>query len=122
LHEIAHVIDKYVFDHVSENSEEFLNIHKEEAPLFLNDDYHVTYSEEYFAQSFGYYFKNDETKRELQEKAPKTYEFIHNLVTPVDKDGLAEAIEEAKKVEESLKEAIENALQVFNDPNATQEE
>src|SRR5699024_9460164 len=82
---------------------------------------------EYFAQSFGYYYKNEETKRELKEKAPKTYEFIESLVTVVDKDTLQATIEEAKTIsnpkrEAELEEALNNAIAIFNNESAYQKE
>ena len=127
LHEIAHPIDGYVLNYIS-NSSAFLEIHAEEQPSFLPDVYFEYYPSEYFAEAFAYYFLNDATNAQLKEEAPKTHEFIKNL-GPVEstKDSLNEAIEEAQAFDEAhvtpeLTEALEHAIAVYNNPDATQEE
>ncbi|WP_082677229.1 anthrax toxin lethal factor-related metalloendopeptidase [Bacillus sp. FJAT-29937] len=77
LHEVAHAIDRYVFDNIS-YSDEFTNIHALEKKDFLDTAY-FEYKEEYFAESFAYFYAGPETKAELKEKAPLTYKFINEL-------------------------------------------
>lgn len=79
LHELAHSIDKLVFNKIRENSY-FLSIRRLEARiLFEERDYFIQYPEEYFAESFAYFYLNENTRDTLYEKAPKTYHFIKNL-------------------------------------------
>ena len=79
LHETAHSIDRYVFWQIS-SGEEFKSIMKKEAQsMFPNDNYVAVYPEEYFAETFSYYYLNNESKETLRKKAPLTYEFIKNL-------------------------------------------
>lgn len=77
LHEVAHAIDRYVFDNIS-YSDEFTNIHALEKKDFLDTAY-FEYKEEYFAESFAYFYAGPETNAELEEKAPLTYKFINEL-------------------------------------------
>lgn len=79
LHELAHSIDKIVFNKIRENSY-FLSVWRLEARiLFEERDYFLQYPEEYFAESFAYFYLNENTRDTLYEKAPKTYHFIKNL-------------------------------------------
>jgi Pro-Pro endopeptidase len=79
LHEFAHSIDYIVFDHIHETAA-FRSIWQEEAAkLFPHHYYFLTYPEEYFAESFAYYYYSDETRKHLQIAAPKTYQFIRYL-------------------------------------------
>lgn len=77
LHELAHLIDSHVFDY-SSHTAEFSTIHKEEQAGFLQGVY-FTNAEEYFAESFSYYYLGGERKSKLQLHAPKTYKFISSL-------------------------------------------
>lgn len=77
LHEIAHAIDQFVFNEVS-YGDAFVEIHQAEKPLFLPDEY-FEYPEEYFAEVFAYYYLREETRVELKENAPRTYQFIEDL-------------------------------------------
>lgn len=80
LHELAHSIDYIVFDHIHATPS-FLAIWREEAKqLFPHNYYFLDYPEEYFAESFAYYYYNNETRGHLKETAPKTYEFIKQLI------------------------------------------
>jgi Pro-Pro endopeptidase len=85
LHEIAHTIDFQVFSTISASAE-FKDIQKKEARLLIeahpnaaNMAYFTNYPEEYFAESFTYYYLSTETKKELQQKAPLTYQFFEKL-------------------------------------------
>jgi len=78
LHELAHSIDRYVFDQVS-SSEDFRGVwEKEHDQLFPGNSYFL-YPEEYFAETFAMFYLNNETKELLRTKAPKTFEFIGML-------------------------------------------
>ncbi|MGG3562496.1 toxin [Neobacillus rhizosphaerae] len=78
LHELAHSIDRYVFSEISQ-SYEFSQIWMDEhESLFPNNSYFF-YQEEYFAETFAMYYLNSTTKKLLQTKAPKTYQFISHL-------------------------------------------
>ncbi|MCZ0755127.1 toxin [Anoxybacillus sp. J5B_2022] len=80
LHELAHSIDYIVFNHIHATSP-FLAIWREEAKqLFPHNYYFLDYPEEYFAESFAYYYYNNETRLRLKETAPKTYQFIKQLI------------------------------------------
>lgn len=80
LHELAHSVDKFVFNSVRSNKA-FQEIWREEAPkLFPNRNYFIYYPEEYFAESFVYYYLNNETKTKMQVDAPKTYSFLEGLI------------------------------------------
>lgn len=80
LHELAHSIDRYLYEELRTNSQ-FIRIWQEEQPrLFPNDDYFATYLEEYFAESFALYYLNVETRSYLYENAPKTFSFIKQMV------------------------------------------
>lgn len=79
LHELAHSIDRYVFHDLRFNPY-FLDIWREEKfLLFPDQDYYLTYSEEYFAETFAMFYVNDNWRTYLSQSAPKTYEFIKNL-------------------------------------------
>lgn len=79
LHELAHSIDKYVYNGIRYNHQ-FLSVWKQESPkLFPNQDYFLNFPEEYFAETFAMYYLNKETKSLLKENAPVTYNFIKKL-------------------------------------------
>lgn len=79
LHEFAHSLDYIVFDRIHE-TDEFQAIWREEAPrLFPGEYYFLTYPEEYFAESFAYYYASEETRHTLRAAAPNTYAFIRRL-------------------------------------------
>ncbi|MHA6250481.1 anthrax toxin lethal factor-related metalloendopeptidase [Oceanobacillus sp. CAU 1775] len=123
LHEVAHPIDFYVLDDISQ-SNEFLRIHREEQQHFLADDYNA-FPEEYFAESFAYYYLSIETHEELKEKAPKTYAFIQNLGEPISKDNLKTTIDRAmalddSKLESEYQEVFKLAQSTMENPIATQ--
>ncbi|MCU9613638.1 toxin [Caldibacillus lycopersici] len=79
LHELAHSIDKIVFNRIRDE-EQFLSIWREEVdPLFGSQPYFQTYPEEYFAESFAMFYAYENTREMLKEKAPKTYAYIAGL-------------------------------------------
>ncbi|WP_077213691.1 anthrax toxin lethal factor-related metalloendopeptidase [Bacillus dakarensis] len=79
LHELAHSIDQKVYQQLRYNPN-FIEIWKQESSrLFPDSIYEQTFQEEYFAESFAMFYLNDESNRELKDKAPKTYEFIKHL-------------------------------------------
>ncbi len=79
LHELAHSVDRYVYDEISDDPI-FLKIWKHEArKLFPGQTYLFTYPEEYFAEAFAMYFLGGDAKDRLKEDAPKTFEFFHLL-------------------------------------------
>lgn len=79
LHELAHSIDRYVYNEIRNNSR-FLKIWEQErGVLFRDSTYLTTFPEEYFAETFAMYFLNDATNEKLQRLAPKTFEFLQVL-------------------------------------------
>ena len=52
----------------------------ERTNMFGSNAYY-TYAEEYFAECFAYYHLDSETRAQLLENAPLTYEIIENLST-----------------------------------------
>ncbi|PLR82745.1 MULTISPECIES: anthrax toxin lethal factor-related metalloendopeptidase [Bacillus] len=79
LHELAHSLDRYVFNQIRYNPY-FLQIWKEEQiTLFPGIDYYLNFPEEYFAEIFAMYYLGGESRELLQERAPKSYEFIKAL-------------------------------------------
>lgn len=81
LHELAHSIDIFVLDSIRENSS-FLETWKQEAKfVFPNRDYFLNYPEEYFAETFAMYFYSKETREQLKDLAPLTYDLFVNLET-----------------------------------------
>lgn len=76
LHELAHSIDTFVFDSISEDPY-FLSIWEREVELlFPNHSYFRDYPEEYFAEAFTMFYLSEQTKNELQLAAPLTYELF----------------------------------------------
>lgn len=77
LHELAHLIDSHLFDY-SSHTAEFTTIHKDEQLGFLPSGY-FNNAEEYFAESFSYFYLGGERNSKLKQQAPKTYEYITKL-------------------------------------------
>lgn len=78
LHELAHSIDRYVFNELS-GSKEFLSVwEKEHEQLFPGNSYFL-YPEEFFAESFAMYYLNNDTNELLRKKAPETFNLIKQL-------------------------------------------
>lgn len=79
LHELAHSIDRHVFDNLRERPE-FLNLwHAERSLLFPESAYLQTYPEEYFAEAFAMFYYSGDSRQELQGKAPTTYQYLKSL-------------------------------------------
>lgn len=79
LHELAHSVDRHVFEEIR-HQETFLTIwNLEKESLFPNNDYLLIYPEEYFAEAFAYYYFKDSYRNELRKYAPLTYEYIQKL-------------------------------------------
>lgn len=79
LHELAHSVDRHVFQGIRFNPL-FLSIwEKEKDHLFPNNKYMTVYPEEYFAECFALYYLSEETRSQLKKGAPETYEFIGTL-------------------------------------------
>jgi len=79
LHELAHAIDRVVFDKIRERSD-FQQIWLLESVLmFGNNQYYTGYPEEYFAECFAYFYASEESNQFLLEHAPLTYQYIKNL-------------------------------------------
>jgi Pro-Pro endopeptidase len=79
LHELAHSVDRYVWNDIYYEMS-FLPVWKQEAPLlFPGEDYFIQYKEEYFAETFAMYFLNLKTKKLLKEKAPATYNYFEEV-------------------------------------------
>lgn len=79
LHELAHSVDRYVYDEIRANPV-FVEIWEQERDLlFPRQAYFLTFPEEYFAETFAMYYLGGETKQILKTKAPKTFTFIENL-------------------------------------------
>jgi Pro-Pro endopeptidase len=79
LHELAHSIDRYVYQEISKRKDFQAIWEKERGSIFPGNGYFILYPEEYFAETFAMFYLNDETKALLQKKAPKTFEFINQL-------------------------------------------
>ncbi|TCJ06489.1 hypothetical protein E0Y62_00640 [Cytobacillus praedii] len=79
LHELAHSVDSILKNHVS-SSEAFNAIwNLEKGRLFLSEKYFLNYREEYFAEAFALYYRDDNSRAKLQRLAPLTYQFIESL-------------------------------------------
>lgn len=79
LHELAHSIDRIVYDKLRFDPL-FLKIWtKEKHALFQDQTYLVSLPEEYFAESFAMYYIDEKNNAFLKERAPETYEYIKNL-------------------------------------------
>ncbi|MDN3016803.1 toxin [Paenibacillus sp. BSR1-1] len=78
LHEMAHSIDRYVYNDIS-GTTKFHDIWEKEHNLIFPGNSYFLYPEEYFAESFAMYYLNNKTKELLRFKAPETYHFIKNL-------------------------------------------
>ncbi|WP_350342928.1 hypothetical protein PRVXT_002196 [Proteinivorax tanatarense] len=87
LHEIGHAVDHYLLYRTSEK-DEFKNIFSKEATTIFNHSwYDLTHftdnSDEYFAEGFASYYISEDraagytpTIKEIEEYAPKTYDFF----------------------------------------------
>ncbi|RAK18890.1 hypothetical protein B0I26_10865 [Anoxybacillus vitaminiphilus] len=79
LHELAHSVDRIVFNGIRFQPR-FLTIWRKEAyQLFPGNSYFLNYPEEYFAESFAMYYYSEKTRQQLKKTAPLTYQYIKNL-------------------------------------------
>jgi Pro-Pro endopeptidase len=79
LHELAHSVDRYVYDEIRQDPN-FLKVWEaEREALFPGKPYFTTLPEEYFAETFAMFYLGIETKEELKQKAPKTFMFYSSL-------------------------------------------
>lgn len=79
LHELAHSLDRYVYDGIREE-ERFLSIWKQESSqLFPGNPYFNDYPEEYFAECFAMFYIGGMSAQLLKEEAPQTYHYIDGL-------------------------------------------
>ncbi len=79
LHELAHSLDRYVFNTMNDDIT-FIPIWQKEASLlFPGESYFIDYQEEYFAETFAMYFLNLKTRKLLLKKAPMTYDYFKKL-------------------------------------------
>lgn len=80
LHELGHTVDYYVY-HSIRNDKNFLKTWQREVEsLFPQQTYFIKYPEEYFAETFAYYYLSDETRSLLKSYAPHTYSIMQQLV------------------------------------------
>jgi Pro-Pro endopeptidase len=79
LHEMAHSVDKLVFENISKSKEFQLIWEEERAILFPGNSYFILHVEEYFAETFAMYHLNQDTNKQLKSIAPLTYRFIREL-------------------------------------------
>ncbi len=79
LHELAHSLDRYIFHEISQQQDYLAIWNQEKNSLFPNQEYFLTYAEEYFAESFALYYFNENSRQRLKINAPQTYELIKKL-------------------------------------------
>ena len=78
LHEVAHAINLFLLDQLSESTE-FAVIHAAEKYSMFGEYPYYDYKEEYFAECFAYYYYSAESNAALLEKAPLTHALIAGL-------------------------------------------
>lgn len=81
MHETFHAIDRLVLNEVS-SSAEFIDVWQQEANNnYSGDGYVSVYSTEYFAETATLYLYSEQTRKQLQEDMPLTYDFLDKLFT-----------------------------------------
>jgi len=76
-HDLAHTLYHLVYN---DKIDAFKSIWLEEAnQLFPNNSYFLHYEEEYFAESFAFYYYSDDTRNILKKLAPETFQFFTSL-------------------------------------------
>lgn len=78
-HEVGHAMSDGDFEFTNLKHPDIKEIHKEEKENISPDDNYYDDIGEYYAESFSYYF-TEENKDTLLEKAPRTYEYIDKFV------------------------------------------
>lgn len=79
LHELAHSIDNILKNHISSSSKFNTVWNSEKKKLFPNEEYFNLYPEEYFAECFAMYYRDNDSRKKLQTLAPQTYQMIENI-------------------------------------------
>ncbi|WP_158633981.1 anthrax toxin lethal factor-related metalloendopeptidase [Radiobacillus deserti] len=79
LHEIGHT----VYQLLSTSSQHRTSMNRlweeEVSSMFPDQSYFETYTSEYFAESFAYYYCNERTRKKLHQLAPNTYQFFQQF-------------------------------------------
>ncbi|QWI73019.1 hypothetical protein ER45_028785 (plasmid) [Bacillus mycoides] len=94
IHEMGHLLANYISQRPT-NRQEFIDIFNEEKlknEKVFSDNYPYSHIEEFFAQTFAYYFltttthpgTNQSYSTWLKEKSPRTYQFINDIVKEVN--------------------------------------
>ncbi|MCQ6275154.1 toxin [Bacillus sp. V3B] len=79
FHELAHSIDRHVYRGLR-YQQHFLDIwNQEKDQLFPGNHYFLTFPEEYFAESFAYFYMGGKYREKLKRSAPMTYQLIRGL-------------------------------------------
>lgn len=79
LHELAHSLDKIVYEQIRKDPRFLLIWQKEVKQIFPNQMYFLTFPEEYFAETFAMFYASEKTNQQLRKMAPLTYKFIQTL-------------------------------------------
>lgn len=79
LHELAHSIDRHVYNDLRHHKQFLAVWKKEKNKLFPGQDYFLSFPEEYFAEAFAMYYCGGEYKEKLRTYAPETYQFLSEL-------------------------------------------
>ena len=94
LHEYGHVVDAFTVGVQVSETEQFKAIHAEEVDKLFGDSSQRDYYDmvgEYFGETFAMYYYTEESRAELMQKAPKTYEFFkdfdHRILSTGDVTG-----------------------------------
>ncbi|MFS0645852.1 anthrax toxin lethal factor-related metalloendopeptidase [Siminovitchia sp. 179-K 8D1 HS] len=78
-HELAHSLQRFVYNGERAEVQITRSWEKEAASLFPGKDYFMHYKEEFFAESFAYFFYSAQTRAELKKSAPVMYEYLSGL-------------------------------------------
>ena len=78
-HELAHSLQQLVYNNERADAQITRSWEKEAASLFPGKDYFMHYKEEFFAESFAYFFYSAQTRAELKKSAPVMYEYLSGL-------------------------------------------
>lgn len=78
-HELAHTLQHLIYTD-EENVNAIRMMWQIDAnQMFPNREYLIQYEEEYFAESFAYYFFSTQTRELLKEAAPQTFAYFNRL-------------------------------------------
>ncbi|MBS4209833.1 toxin [Bacillus sp. FJAT-50079] len=73
FHEVAHSLYRYVYRDPDMDAKLKDAWEKEAKSLFPEQKYFLDYEEEFFAESFAYYFLSNESRTKLKQNAPHMY-------------------------------------------------